>query len=65
MPKTVNAICKKIIKVKKIIQDFWDIFQQLRILRKCCRTGHIVLQRVKETRNGGSIPDYDFDGNVT
>ena len=29
---------KKIIKVKKkIIQDFWDIFQQLRILLKSCR----------------------------
>ena len=34
-------------KSKKVIQDFWDIFQQLRILSKCCRTGHTVLQRVK------------------
>ena len=34
-------------KSKKFIQDFWDIFQQLRISSKHCRTGHTVLQRVK------------------
>ena len=47
MRKIVNAICKKIIKVKKFIPDIWDIFQQLRILSKYYRTGHTVLQRVK------------------
>ena len=28
------------------MRNFWDIFQQLRILSKCCHTGHNMLQRV-------------------
>ena len=50
MLETANSNCKKIIKVKKIIQNFWNIFQKLRILSKCCRTGYTVLQRVKPVK---------------
>ena len=31
------------------MKDFWDKFQQLRILSRCCCTSNTVLQRVNVT----------------
>ena len=54
MPKTVNAIFKNN-KRKRGFRDFWDVFQQLRNLSMCCRTGHTVIHRVKRF-----IPDREY-----
>ena len=43
-------------KSKNFIEDFWDEFQQLRILNRWWRTGNHDLQRVK--RYGNNIQTF-------